>query len=1034
MAEALGIAAGIVQLLDLSSRVLLSSSRLYEKLKNVPGEIETVRRNTQQFIDLLQTISVAVYASNGLPPTSTTTQPACIILDAIAESRDLAHLLESLSTPKSNAVKRAWAAVVSVKKQTEIAERSKRIESLKSSLQIWYQHHNQLRLEDQIAQLANSQQLLTSVMRSLEYQCNTNFISNRDILAQLRGPDPQGLLPALEQYKKQERRPICRCLATSDVTSVSLYPVQLFISQKKCHSETCPRKELSPTSWELGIRALAPKIQIIFNMALGAATFSLSAKISPHATVERFKSPSFCAVWDARCNIQQLLPQPFVDYFQRAKPKIGTPHSMDSKHGSIRFRLGLTAAESHHTYLLENYCLQANPALQADVKRILEFLYERLIYVFESGKGSPKDQYADGITILHEVVGLGMTVISMQEDLYFILDKIVSLLISGGADPNTSRTGFQPLSPLGLAFDRVASLGYSPLILSQMRLDRILEKYGGILFEDLDFVKSPEAAGLLLRNPDLVLGMGNSRIHSAVLRRSEEDVRSIIALNAYDLETIIPHPLALAVGWPTGLKIFLELGIETSAAIIAAITQEDVESLELLLDHGCPIFPQGCSEDNTCNNLFQYSLAIRSPLPIISILAGEIAKRRQRLYELALENLPEVWLQTVREIREGASGSVLDYQAEAVFQQLHQIGTKNIQNLYPGTQVTIYHHDGITFRIAEILYEAGFHDLDIADEEGRTPMMNTISRSSNRDEFRLILWYLRKGADPCRIPWRGLDLLRLFAQKAKYFLSSEVWDQPALSRYNAFGVFVRLYQANGVKDTDGCSCWCNSVGFIPVAAVLDQRGEKGQVNGNLGNLTRRRRWLFHLSRYSALGLHLTESDYGEICRLEIFDRLGMAHTCSIYTDPDEQQELRDEDRELKAILDAYVELFLELLHTFSGDFEIFWIAWWIALEVFLPFPWDRERNVKWITEYPQIWLPGGSTPGPGGDRNHPSHQASEYGPNKEGISSKLGYFILTLSKEVEKEKFLRLFAPTQQERDHLVPRLELGTPKWVWCF
>ena len=89
-----------------------------------------------------------------------------------------------------------------------------------------------------------------------------------------------------------------------------------------------------------------------------------------------------------------------------------------------------------------------------------------------------------------------------------------------------------------------------------------------------------------------------------------------------------------------------------------------------------------------------------------------------------------------------------------------------------------------------------------------------------------------------------------------------------------------------------------------------------------------------------------------MCRLEIFDRLGMAHTCCrMYTNSnghgypklyyeckaaEQRHELQDEDSEFKIILDAYVELYQQLLYTHAGHFEIFWIAWWITLDRFLP--------------------------------------------------------------------------------------------------
>lgn len=38
-----------------------------------------------------------------------------------------------------------------------------------------------------------------------------------------------------------------------------------------------------------------------------------------------------------------------------------------------------------------------------------------------------------------------MSVLAMQEDLYFVLDKIIGLLINGGADPNASFNGYDDL-------------------------------------------------------------------------------------------------------------------------------------------------------------------------------------------------------------------------------------------------------------------------------------------------------------------------------------------------------------------------------------------------------------------------------------------------------------------------------------------------------------------------------------------------------------------------------------------------------------
>ncbi|KAL6408957.1 hypothetical protein AUP68_07907 [Ilyonectria robusta] len=540
-----------------------------------------------------------------------------------------------------------------------------------------------------------------------------------------------------------------------------------------------------------------------------------------------------------------------------------------------------------------------------------------------------------------------------------------------------------------------------------------------------------------MRTSSWNVDVGNSRILSAVARRSEDDLRVLIPASAEDLETVTPHPLALAIGWPAGLAILLESGIQPSAAIEAAITQEDVQSVELLLDYGCPIFFQGQGDDELYS-LIEYAMDTGSSVPIISILTESMAERRRELFRVALENLPEAWLQSIIGKRESI-GSLLDYRADMIFQQLHQIGMDRIQNLYPGTEVTVYHSHGMTHSTACTFYQAGFHDIDIPDETGRTPMTKRISDGLHRDGFRLMLWYLRKGADPCRKIPEGPNLLHFFSCFATKFLTLEVWDRDAWGGCNAIGVFGKLYDVSCLRGTDECSCWCSSTGCTPVALVLKEC-RIGTDASSTNTLMRRRRLLFHLPRYSSTRLQLTQQIFEDICRLEIFDRLGMAHTCGKYeqdydcfqyrsSDSEERQELQDEDSELKTILDAYLELYLDILDTYSGDFEVFWIAWLITLELFLPYQWDEH----WSGRYPKIRIPGGTAFCDPGDQNPLHHQISNYGPEKEGIRSAMRRFILTLGGGVE--EFLEQFASNQHERALLDRYMEHGvivraSPTW----
>ncbi|KAL2682439.1 hypothetical protein Neosp_006890 [[Neocosmospora] mangrovei] len=124
MAEVLGIVAGAAQLLDLSTRVLVASSSLYGKLKNIPDEIETLKKNTELFIDLLWMISSDFDGpiNSQVHSLHVTHRVTSILHDARKESEELALLLEGLSSNSSSAVRRKWSAVVGATKEKDIAE------------------------------------------------------------------------------------------------------------------------------------------------------------------------------------------------------------------------------------------------------------------------------------------------------------------------------------------------------------------------------------------------------------------------------------------------------------------------------------------------------------------------------------------------------------------------------------------------------------------------------------------------------------------------------------------------------------------------------------------------------------------------------------------------------------------------------------------------------------------------------------------------------------------------------------------------
>jgi hypothetical protein len=97
--------------------------------------------------------------------------------------------------------------------------------------------------------------------------------------------------------------------------------------------------------------------------------------------------------------------------------------------------------------------------------------------------------------------------------------------------------------------------------------------------------------------------------------------------------------------------------------------------------------------------------------------------------------------------------------------------------------------------------------------------------------------------------------------------------------------------------------------------------------------------------------------FAELCRLELFERLGMAHTCcnfednGPYNDPsweyyglrmkgrisdEDRDELQAEDAELHKQLASLMEAYRTLRIQHSGPFLDFWQAWWAIVDDILP--------------------------------------------------------------------------------------------------
>ncbi|KAF5004304.1 hypothetical protein FDECE_9189 [Fusarium decemcellulare] len=847
MAEVLGIVAGATQLLDLSARVLVASSRLYSKLKNVPGEIETLKKNTQQFIDLLWMISSDFDISLGPQgnPLHVAHRVTSLLHDAMGESEELALLLERLSVNSSSSVKRVWSAVVSAKQERDIAERCQRIESLKSSLQLWYQHQSSVR------------------MRKVEQK-----------LSQLT--------------------------ACQDATQASLS----LLAQ-----------------------------QVMFGFQLGHWALSITGSISTHNVVDPNRSPAFIAITEAHDTMERWV-------------NFDWGHTYKGALGGLR--------PDTFAYM------SPRNASEEEFESILETLLRKLIQAYGEGRASPTDRTPDGTTLLEAL-------------------KLDGILVAQGYDTAD-------------------------------------------LVHKADM--TPEVIALLVKNPILLEDYGQQPIHVAVLGRSENELRRLVSLDKVDFKAKSPPILSLAVGWTTGLEILLDAGADPEDAILVAIYRQHLPSIEILLDHGCPIFKADSkvySKGLTQTDLLAYATEYDdSSWDVVCLLVRKLVERRHELFRLAQKHLSDACLQTFGYCKKAQPLSVIDYHAPGIFKELVACGIRVPIALWPGRYATIYHHRRMTYGLAKKLFDDGFRDIDKPDDKGHTPLLIAVRQDcelGGPGQVRLMRWYLKKGlALPQSISYAKV-LNRSF--RFTRMVSADIWIAEDARLCGPLDVFPQLHP-EGTQQRDNCRCWCSTSGCIPPGIVLRKR-------------------------------------------LEIFDRLGMAHTCCdrlgedhdcrdltdqdgidhsneagadetgcncLSLSSDELLELQEEDKGLKSALESYVKLYLDLLQTHQADFQAFWLSWWLTLEYYLPFESTNQPEVDPLSFVEKLYismpiqLVGVCDPETYNQERHPDFDS--YGPQTETIVSTVNRCVATLNADGV-ESILRQLLPDSDEQRYNRTWLDLDT-------
>ncbi|KAA8651634.1 hypothetical protein EYZ11_004882 [Aspergillus tanneri] len=535
---------------------------------------------------------------------------------------------------------------------------------------------------------------------------------------------------------------------------------------------------------------------------------------------------------------------------------------------------------------------------------------ELLKYLFVERVVSPSDMTVNGGSLLDAACFAFYSCSSWHANAYAEFSRLFMFLLNNGALPDTSHTRART----GLdSFVGAGALGEEEFQLLSLLIQR-----GGFLTIEAVFGSSLSKANVrrvLSENEEAV---AIPDIAKFIIEESAEDLRNVLRSGEASANDCIGSttPVRLAVGWSKGLQILVEAGADLNmklndlSPLGIAIRGGHYQSAKVLLQAGCSL-----SLDDICRNE-----SVDDPDDMSSLLISELASRRKRLLKLAQAHMsPEQLLQ----IGVGNDSSVPDASASRMYAALVAQGARVDPSLkVSGPPCSVYHSIYMRTRTLDLLYKAGFDNVELCDSLGRTPLMIIDKRTAFAQ--RRARWLIRKGADPNRIaPGTSATVFHLLGTCLPSTLYPEVL-QPFILNFqtydserkheNPLQFFDFIFQA---PNRDKCVCACSPGGCTPFSVAVRRLLQNPPRYYQRGGANR---FPDHLDFFISRTDRSEEVDRAVI-RLMTFDALDLKHTCCrrsdsmtrddtiVYLEEVEVDEIRDEEQ---LLLEDFERLCTEL--------------------------------------------------------------------------------------------------------------------------
>ena len=463
----------------------------------------------------------------------------------------------------------------------------------------------------------------------------------------------------------------------------------------------------------------------------------------------------------------------------------------------------------------------------------------------------------------------------------------------------------------------------------------------------------------------------------AIWHRSEQKLDEVLRESPHlinEINGLANTPLHLAAGWPYGIRTLLQHGacLNTTdqggwTPLYYAIELGFSETVSVLMKADCSlILGRWAIHDDLLEHATsaflkvhpdRWSVSQEARTEVLDTVISSLAERRHNLQtrlaalSIAAKINPGVF-QDDRILDEYAQ------YAECVEEDAMRVDDdmpRYASSLLPDRR-TVYHVSHLTVEVAEKLWQIGFRDIDVPNEQGLTPLM--CRRFSNLiDALDVSSWLIQKGAKLHRLQHRTQDYdadpttraMELpLVNSALHHVAYNIGDSATyLAKREQSGHAKRLQielhrlckEARllaGIVlldvSCDDCVCACSLQGCLASTMMLKS------FEKNFFLASSRRKWFVLATEYliDLVGSSDSCPDWlaKELIRYQTFKELELRHTCCkgnyslglIPCDAEEQAEIQDEDHEKIEILESLLEEFEE--HRGNQDVLSFLKGYW----------------------------------------------------------------------------------------------------------